>query len=267
MSKEVLSVYDFGQRLIETRDLDPVYVVLWEAKLDPYETARVLVAYSCFYHLGTASWIMDQADYWGAMERAAASKEWPRGTERRHFRGVAAAKAVSGLRDRTAWALVKGLTAPVPDSPTAPLGLATLIERVGKWPQFGPWIGFKVADMLERLAIAPIAFMPSDIFRMYEAPRKGAEAMAERHGPAPYNVYLWAYNSLKRKLGTLLAPPRFERTINIQEIETILCKWKSHLNGHYPVGKDTHEIREHLERFDCRTAKRLHKAGSSAGLW
>ena len=41
-----------------------------------------------------------------------------------------------------------------------------------------------------------------------------------------------------------LAPPQEDRPVGLQEVETILCKWKSHMNGHYPVGLDNEEIRE-----------------------
>jgi len=43
------------------------------------------------------------------------------------------------------------------------------------------------------------------------------------------------------------APPVHDRAVGYQEVETILCKWKSHMNGHYRVGRDCIEIREGLE--------------------
>jgi hypothetical protein len=51
---------------------------------------------------------------------------------------------------------------------------------------------------------------------------------------------------LERKFSSFTAPPRYDRPVGVQECETILCKWHSHLNGHYPVGKDSREILEHL---------------------
>ena len=42
------------------------------------------------------------------------------------------------------------------------------------------------------------------------------------------------------------APPSEDRGIELQEIETILCKWKSHMNGHYPLWNDIDEINEGL---------------------
>ena len=44
--------------------------------------------------------------------------------------------------------------------------------------------------------------------------------------------------------------------MNVQEVETILCKWKSHMGGHYPLGNDLHEIREGMTPWteNCFTA-------------
>ena len=39
----------------------------------------------------------------------------------------------------------------------------------------------------------------------------------------------------------------YERPVGLQEVETILCKWKSHMNGHYPLNNDIMEIRHGLK--------------------
>lgn len=63
------------------------------------------------------------------------------------------------------------------------------------------------------------------------------------------------------------APPRFDRPLNVQEAETVLCKWKSYSGGHYEIGEDVAACREGLSRFfRCRTARRLKKAGQGR-LW
>ena len=78
----------------------------------------------------------------------------------------------------------------------------------------------------------------------------------------------WAYDELIKALGTYQAPPQMDRPINIQEVETILCKWKSHLNGHYPTGNDIAEVRHGLVKYGrCRTSQHLLQAGRKAGLW
>lgn len=258
----MMSVYEFGEQLITTGDLDPVYVCLWHAKLSGEKLKRWLLAYWCFYHVGTASCIVEQKDYWGAMEQAAASKAWPRSSERRHFRGGAALRAVAWLRQRgmeSLWCrLLEGTDLRAP----------AVMARVRGWYLFGEWISFKVADMLERLELCPVQFRPEDVFNMFDAPKKGAELMAEVHGPARENIYGWAYDQLTECLGHLKAPPRYERFLNIQEVETILCKWKSHRGGHYPVGKDTEEVLHGLVRFArCKTSQQLIQGGAEGGLW
>lgn len=254
----MLNVYDFGEALITSGDLDPVYIALHRAELEPLKLRQWLLAYWCFYHMGTSSWIVDQPEYWTAMRTAAGSKDWPRSSERRHFRGKAASASVEWLAHRGISELFGGFK-----------GLTTAAEvtrYVRTWTGFGPWIAFKVADMIERLGIAPVAFDGSDEL-LFESPRKGAEELQRQEsgtGPA----VAWAMRRIGDRLGHLQAPPRMERTINAQEIETVLCKWHSYLGGHYEVGKDIREIRHGLLRFArCRTAQMLLKGGKRGGLW
>ena len=262
---ERLDVFQFGRQLIETGDLDPTYIVLWESQLEEELRGRFLLAYFCFYHYGTAAWISSQGDYWEALLGAASTKEHPRSSERRHFRGQAAIDAVLALRGRClSPAKLVARLGHRGETPT----LSTVMGRVKKHRGFGDWIGFKVADMLERLDLCPVQFKPEDVFEMYEAPRKGAELVAEQMGYTGEDPYGFAYNTILEQLGDLQAPPRRERRINIQEIETILCKYKSHWNGHYGVGKDIIEVRHGLLRYaKCKLAQRLLRAGKSGQLW
>jgi hypothetical protein len=48
------------------------------------------------------------------------------------------------------------------------------------------------------------------------------------------------------RAGKFKAPPDFTRPVNVQEIETVFCKYKSPLKGHYPLGKDTLELHHSL---------------------
>lgn len=54
---------------------------------------------------------------------------------------------------------------------------------------------------------------------------------------------------LGQALARFKAPPFNDRPLNFQEFETILCKWKSHQNGHYPIGKDIEEISHTLDQW------------------
>lgn len=262
-----LSVYDFGRELIESKDLDPVYVILHEAQLDVRELCVWLLPYFCFYHVGTASWISDQkygdTQYWRRMQQAAGSSDYPRSSERRHFRGEAALKSVAWLKKRGVLSLFQPLLG------RRDIKAVEVIEYVKTWYLFGDWIAFKVADILERLGLASVKFSLDTV--LYDSPRKGAETlwaneMDEEHMPA--EVGEWAVNRILSELGGLQAPPRYERPINAQEAETILCKWKSYMNGHYHVGEDIEATRKGLMRFArCGMSQRLLAAGKKGKLW
>lgn len=263
-----MSVLDFGRALVETGDLDPVYILLWEAKLEPEVLRRYLIAYSCFYHVGTASWIVDvrgkdEGAYWSRMERAAGSKDWPRSSERRHFRGENARKSVTYLKRR-------GVAALFQDLRSCGASARQAVEVVKQWVGFGPWIAFKAADLLERLGIQHLEFDES--VAMYDSPRKGVELVWDKyHGPeesSPGQRLDWVLGYLIQGLGRLKAPPGRDRQLGLQEYETVLCKWHSHLNGHYHVGKDIAEVRHGLLRFArCKIAQRLYAGGRKGGLW
>ncbi len=260
-----LGIYDFGHQLLETRDLDPVYVVLHEAKLQSRELERWLLAYWCFYHSGTASWIADTPmGYWSRMGEAAASREYPRCHERRHFRGKAAVASVAWLKDR-------GLDSLWDPLRVGEASLEEVMAYVRSWRQFGPWIAFKVADMLERLGLCRVEFSTGAMF-LFDSPKEGAELLwgTETGDLQGFDASAeeWAVDRILNELGDQLAPPRYEREINAQEAETILCKWKSHMGGHYRIGEDVEATQKGLLRFpDCEMSHRLLEAGRDACLW
>jgi hypothetical protein len=291
-----LSVYDFGRELLRTNDLDPVYVLVWEAMkagdLIPEEVRRWLLAYFCFYHVGTASWIAEGLNYWDRFETAAGSKDYPRCSERRHFRGAQALRSVAYLKSRG----VGELFGPFDRGADREWTAAEVVEVVQQWVGFGPWIAFKAADMLERLSLLRIEFDLDTV--MYDSPMEGARLLWELEGPKGVdgvNVGEWAVDRILTHLsvpgGTdpasahitphpvvgrassgpadvFLAPPRYERPVGLQEVETILCKWKSYMGGRYHVGEDVASCRWSLLRFPaCRTAQRLIWAGKAGGLW
>jgi len=103
---------------------------------------------------------------------------------------------------------------------------------------------------------------------VYSEPRKGAGLILtgdqeEEITDADLKLVV---QELQKKLGHHNAPPwlttRKPRKVNIQEIETVLCKYKSHVNGHYEPGKDTKEVYHGLQdpKFDCALVGRMRRA-------
>lgn len=186
--------------------------------------------------------------YWGLP-----GERWPRAAERRHFRGDKCKEAVRWMKTHSQVPedLVLGLS----EFKTA----HAVMESVQRWPMFGPWVSFKVADMLERVWGTPIVF-DRDIGLFYAEPRAGLEMAALRQGLPVTELY----NNLLTLFRDWPAPPVKDgdgtlRRCGPQEVETVLCKWKSYMGGHYYIGKDIHEQREALEGWGV-TAERIAKA-------
>lgn len=255
------TVQDFGDSLIRTQDLDPVYVAMRGAKLPEPQLCRALLAYWCFYHLGAAAWLSEQegAQFWhymlvaahndtldGDVARGTGLTRWPRAAERRHFRGQKCVDAVQWLSKHHPESWVRNLI----DQGTE----KKVMYEVQMWPMFGPWIAFKVADMLERVYGAKVSFDANDVL-MYEEPRKSLDMLAvdfKRPADVVYQKLL-TYFSARR------APPAMDRYCGPQEVETVLCKHKSHRAGHYEVGKDIREVRHALAGWG-ETAERMLRA-------
>lgn len=245
----------WGRKLIEAQDHDPLYVGLANWKVDRYRVRRYLLAYWCCYDVG-ASWRISLEtgnEYWDLLETAAINESgpralgiadeerWPRAHERRHWRGQKCVDSVAWLRAR------------FPDPEEAVMGLenasslAEVEKRMSEWPQFGPWIAFKAADMIERIFGREIEFPPT-IMSMYRDPKKGAELAGEVLHASPEEVI----DRMLVVYGAIPAPGYPGRACNIQEVETVLCKWKSARNGHYWIGLDTHDHRKKLELWGAK---------------
>ncbi len=259
-----MSPDDFAKYLIITEELDPVYSALYRGT-DIFDYShgqldKLLVAYFCLYHLGAAARIAERAGsdkaFWRLIMEAAVNTglKWPRGSERRHWRGAQAVASAQHLVD-----LRMSPTALLDDW-AAGATFAGVSSRVRECRGFGPWIAFKVADVLERVRGNPIDFADCEL-GFYDEPRKGAQYMLEGGVPVgeplddaqfQFEVSTWTKRLVKKGFK---APPDFQRPVNVQEIETIFCKYKSHVNGHYPLGKDTLEVQHGLTGWgDLATA-------------
>ena len=268
-----MSIEEFGDGLLKTQDLDPVYTMLYRTSLPEDHLRRWLLAYGMSYSSGVVGYISEQKDekFWDTMATFATNLDdtpiggrWPRGRERRHFRGIAAERAVQTMRVRYPHPedAIKYLEMPV--SRHRDISCAELMARVQEWPLHGPWIGFKMADLLDRVTDMNVEFTGSDVL-FFDSPKKAAKQwMAQAHPGVNYSrdstYVMEACVHLMKVFGERLAPPAMDRKVALAEIETILCKWGSHMNWHYPVGIDTKELVEALEPWAevSNTAWKMH---------
>jgi hypothetical protein len=256
------SIEDFGAALIKTGDLDPVYHAISGAGLDESTAHRLCLAYWCLYHLGAAAKLAEikqPAKFWATLMDAAVNdgRRWPRGSERRHFRAANAVNAVEYLKGRykTATDAVFYMLWGGRE-----VSFADVAARVRTHVGFGPWIAFKIADMGERVLGARVDFSNCEL-GIYKDPRQGGalafvENLAAKvmDSPPSIDVYKpWEYPISDEQLALTIehyvkhfskfkAPPSGDRKVNVQEVETIFCKYKSHRKGHYQLGKDAREV-------------------------
>lgn len=229
-----IDIVDFSKALIESEDLDPIYVMLYRAELERKLLKRWLISYWMSYHAGVSSKLAEKEgpEFWAGVDKFQAEK-WPRGRERRHFKGKASEKAINWLKSEF----------PEPERAIKSLyGTSTFPEfrdRITKWPLWGPWAAYKCCDMVERVLGWGIEFTTEDL-GFYESPAQGGKMFY------PQLTLKEAVLELRSKLQKYNAPPGYDRPIDIQEVETCLCKGYACANGKYYVGQDTKEIGEAL---------------------
>lgn len=272
---ERLPIEKFGSHLLGSGDLDPIYLALHRLKLDTPSLGKFLMAYWTYYSAAVACYAADQDDdhFWLVMETAAKNEtetpvggRWPRGHERRHCRGQQALTCVADLKRQyhhqpgamhlsiAGQATLNALAAGAMKDGGDRIPFKYVTEEAQKHCLFGPWIGFKIADMLERLQIARVSFDEAAVF-MFKDPYKSALMLYRQRSGIPDNAVLkdehgaihHVVEYLTDHFNDYNAPPVYERPVGLQEVETILCKWKSHMNGHYPLNNDIMEIRHGLK--------------------
>lgn len=260
-----LTINEFGAQLLRSGDLDPVYIMLRDAKLPRPLLKRWVIAYTWFYHVGVASYLCEQP----SMEQAALQELdiFPRGSERRHFRAVNARKCLDFFARRRA--SLQGVFGDLcqPENITrewfdiADLSFEGILQRIQQTPQYGPWMAFKLYDIGVNVLYPPTMFnLPKpDALKMYSEPTKGAKLVANE-GESVGDVV----TRLLEEFKGFKNPTHPRRNITVLEVETILCKYKSHRNGHYLPGKDTHEVKEALDWRPCAVADHLKETCS---LW
>lgn len=237
-NEDVMSCADFGHHLLTTGDLDPMYIALTRSNLSSDQMKRWLLGYWSFYHGGVASTIseLEGSDFWDGMRRAYHEK-WPRGAERRYFRGPKCLEAINQMQKRF----------PAPEDVVNYMAsgnsFGEIKSKVCEFYLFGDWIAFKIADMSERVLGRSVSTNGCHL-EIFKDPRQGAALLLHGNYTAPLKTH--ELESVVLQMESFFrqypAPPHYDRPVNVQEVETILCKYKSHYKGSYPLYKDIREI-------------------------
>lgn len=266
-----LGVVEFGKQLFTSGDLDPIYVALLHTKMEQGQLHRWLIAYWLFYSAGFASWASEREGkaFWKALAIAADNEtptpyleRWPRGSERRHFRGAVAGNCVR---------LLEGKYGAKPENFVAflldgPLDVRSVVERAKTHYLFGDWIAFKVADMLDAVCGVSVSQEDLTVF-LYDTPKKSIlekwkagdlPLVAKTEEAALVEAMDW----LRHRMSADRIPHKPKQGPDWFSLETVWCKHHSHMHGHYPLLKDVNEIGHGLIAWSphSKTAKRFAAA-------
>jgi len=228
LPKEIKTFKDFVKADIATGDNDPTYWAIVRAREEwgLAWAAKFCTAMLTYYHVGTAAEAADHdgVDFWEFIKSKYSTA--PRGSGRRHFRGVAGLNALRVMQDFS----------PDPAEfflkfPTTYSGVKSTCEGLAL---FGPYYQLKVCDYMDRCLGLTITSYQGLSRNLSSVPAKAAQAFY------PYlNVQL-AFEKICRDVEDLdlLAPPLFDRPIGPAEIESCLCDWYHIGTGTNWVGSD-----------------------------
>lgn len=239
LSYRDLSDREFARLTVLTLDLDPTYVAAARVQWEEDKKLRWCAAMMAFYHTGYASEACDlEGDaFWSYLWGKISA---PRPAERRHFRGVAAEKALISWRNDFG----------TPERFMAACMKNKFLDILGAGiPQVGTYFAWKAADYRESIFGYSMDWTDAEK-HMVGLPISGLELMFPGEKP---EHSIWRIADM---IGDLPAPPQFSRTCGVESYETIACMIKSYRRGKN-VGADIMEKRRDLEAVQNENAKEL----------
>jgi hypothetical protein len=234
---------DFAKITIETNDLDPSYVFLYNArKANGNDWAtKFAIHYLCFYDLGEAvkaARCSTQSTFW---EYTVGNYQiFQRGTERRHSRGAKGLEFITNLaRHGTPMDIWDKMYAPNYDA------LIKTFKTNFHGCGFGPYFVWKVMDLQDRVWGRPIHITLEDAVKHCpDDPRKCAKIIwPELH----FHDAMEIVTDYVRKFK---APPSFDRPCSYPEAETVLCMMKGYfITKTHTIGDDVDSKYKQLAQY------------------
>lgn len=131
------------------------------------------------------------------------------------------------------------------------------LKQLQKFQGIGPWAAWKILDLLNCCLGFKFNFKNVDFRLAYEYPIRGMLLVAgedeQKHRRVSNSLYRNSMAEVMRQLEVggvtkELAPPQYVRPINMQEIETCLCKYHSYYHSHYKAGEDIERLHMRIEK-------------------
>lgn len=130
------------------------------------------------------------------------------------------------------------------------------MRKISSWKFYGPWAAWKTLDLCSCVLGINIDFSDIDFRKAYEYPLRGLLVI---NGYNEKDLYLLRedqrFSGMLAKaaesLGDVMAMDvphtNTRRPMNVQELETFLCKYHSYINGHYHPGHDIERLERNIK--------------------
>jgi hypothetical protein len=263
---------EFMLHMHSSRDLDPLYPVLRKLQnnFNREQGLWFSFLYVAWYNLPSAWAAFNMSTYPTELLPLWLDPKWPTGTERRANRGGKVAEhiqdymlKIAGSRSQYRW-YTKDLVLDDLDQATKEINWYTLNERIQSLFMNGRWAGYKHCEVLAKVNGIPV-LAPHMGHANSSGPRQGLAMIydcSELTGNDPGTIAVLDEMSADLTFQLDQALPGLN--LEIEDVETILCNWKSLMKGKYYVGHDIDELQEQILRAEERG---ILSKESSRYLW
>jgi len=246
-------LFRFGRHLVSSRDIDPLYPVLHDIHrtqgMEPQQALWHSFLYVAWYHLPSAMAAYECSPLPGRWLVRHLDASWPTGIERRNNRGGRVADHIRSFLEATRRTQLWDWFSDGLDMESfTPEGRIQnwriLNERLQTIHGNGRWAAYKHLEVLRRVHNFPV-WAPDMGNQFSSGPREGlAMLYGDIEGQTSRVIAKLDRQGvdLQRRLA------KHGLVVDIEELETILCNWKSLVKGKYYVGHDIDELQEQCER-------------------
>lgn len=211
---------EFVAAKLRIKDHDALYPAMLDAKATLKVRQQMAFGSVLWDHAGVSAKVAHESTkvgFWEASRLAVAEKA--RGGARARFRGQKAVQALHGMEALypELGKLFKRLNGHYND-------LEPIIREL---PLMGGWAAFKLCDMAERTCGSKISFEGVTLAQISPHAAHGADAAAAHMGITTEQLMDKLYQLSGLGRWPTLAPPLFDRPLNIQEFETMFCNYST----------------------------------------
>jgi hypothetical protein len=237
----------FAKIMFALEDADPGYMLLHRAVMPRAQKLRYVLAWCTFYNPGLAAVAcrLQGADFYAALRGMYPTAK--RASERRHFRGKAGLLALAQWEARY----------PKPEAMVDACFADTYLgvrANMKDMAQMGDYFYWKLADIQDTVFSTHVDFTDCAKY-MPKVPKQGAEIISELESTC--HVLEHTMDKITQHIEPMHYPIKGDRTLALQEAETVCCIFKQHVKGDYMFGFRSAKAEKRLQSMQAEAPKEV----------